>query len=121
MVIELLVSNYLQYREDCNKFFISAAKDYVRTGFKVARAAKSFLTVGRTVRKIRKVNRCFLNGLGRIDDEDAKGFANGERSTNGAIFVIEQQFKKCIGIYALISIAIENEVSVKNVTCFYLV
>lgn len=54
--------------------------------FKGARATKSFLGVGRIVRKIRKVNRCFLNGLGRISDEDAKGFANGEGSRNGVIF-----------------------------------
>lgn len=53
----------------------------------MARAAKLFLRVGKTVRKIRKVNRCFLNGLGRIGDEDAKGFANGEESRNGVIFV----------------------------------
>lgn len=59
-----------------------------RLRFKVARATKSLLRVGKTVRKIRKVNRCFLNGLGRIVDGDAKGFANGEGSTIGVIFVI---------------------------------
>lgn len=56
-------------------------------GFKVARAVKPLLWVGKTVRKIRKVNRCFLNGLGRIGDEDAKGFANGEESRNNVILV----------------------------------
>ena len=57
------------------------------------------------------MNRCFLNGLGRIVDEDAEGFTNGERSTNGAIFVNNRQFRKCIGIYVLIRAIIKNEVN----------
>lgn len=78
------------------------------------RAAKSFVRVGKTVRKIRKVNRCFLNGLGRISDEDAKGFANGEGSTSSTIFVIKRQFRKCIGIYVWISAVTENEVKLQR-------